>query len=413
MFTGVSAITFYEKELNFFCKLIENSRIRTTVISDFRKTDDIDMGIRRTLGLRKDYEEFFFRHPKDQTIIKLKDSFGCRYFFLPLPDKGQAETLIVGPYITDLISKEDIEKEALSYSLSAGVIKNIQKYFSIVPYISDDTFINLSVNCLCETLFKTDEFVVENIQAEDINDISTLIVGKHTDEADSPLVSIQMIEKAYEQENKLLDAISQGLVHKAETFFTTGKPSDMLESRVTDKLRNAKNFLIVLNTLSRKAVEQGGVHPIYIDNTSSDFAMKIEACQTTEECDELFFSLVRKYSRLVQKHSQKSYSLLVQKVITCIDSDIAADLSLKTQAKLLNVNPSYLSSLFKKETGVTLTDYVNKKRVERAKQLLKAGHTQIQNVSQCCGIYDVNYFTKIFKKYEGVTPKEYRESKKA
>ena len=182
----------------------------------------------------------------------------------------------------------------------------------------------------------------------------------------------------------------------------------MLESRITDKLRNAKNFLIVFNTLARKAVEQGGVHPIYIDSVSSDFAIKIEACQSTSDCDDLFFSIARKYSRLVQKHSQKNYSLLVQKVITCIDTDITADLSLKTQAKLLNVNPSYLSSLFKKETGVTLTDYVNKKRVERAKQLLKAGNTQIQTVAQNCGILDVNYFTKIFKKYEGITPKEYR-----
>jgi YesN/AraC family two-component response regulator len=164
----------------------------------------------------------------------------------------------------------------------------------------------------------------------------------------------------------------------------------------------------VLNTLARKAVENGGVHPIYIDSVSSDFALKIEAAKNTDECDELFFTMIRKYSRLVQKHSQKDYSLLVQKVITCIDTDITADLSLKTQAKLLNVNPSYLSTLFKKETGVTLTDYVNKKRVERAKHLLKNGNTQIQTVAQSCGILDVNYFTKIFKKYEGVTPKEYR-----
>lgn len=218
-----------------------------------------------------------------------------------------------------------------------------------------------------------------------------------------------MVEKAYEQENKLLDAISQGLVHKAESFFSTGKPSDMLESRVADKLRNAKNFLIVLNTLARKSVEKGGVHPIYIDRVSSDFAMKIEACQTTDECDELFFSLVKKYSRLVQKHSQKSYSLPVQKVITCIDTDITADLSLKTLAGILNVNSSYLSTLFKKETGITLTEYVNKKRVERAKLLLKNGNVQIQTVAQNCGILDVNYFTKIFKKHTGVTPREYRE----
>lgn len=401
----------YEKELDLFCRIVENCRIKTRVITTVDEGYDIDLGVRYSLGLVEDYNETFKDNlPQGKTIIKLKDVFECKYIFIPLPCQDENKTLIVGPYMTDLISKEDIDKKAVSYSLSPAVINNIQKYYSIVPFISDDTFISIAINCLCEALYQTTDFKVENRQKEDISDTTLLIAGKPTEESDSPLFSIEIIEKAYEQENKLLDAISQGLVHKAESFFSTGKPSDMLESRVTDKLRNAKNFLIVLNTLARKAVEKGGVHPIYIDRASSDFAMKIEACQTTDECDELFFTLVRKYSRLVQKHSQKNYSLPVQKVITCIDTDITADLSLKTLASILNVNSSYLSTLFKKETGITLTEYVNKKRVERAKQLLKNGNVQIQTVAQNCGILDVNYFTKIFKKHTGVTPREYREN---
>lgn len=78
---------------------------------------------------------------------------------------------------------------------------------------------------------------------------------------------------------------------------------------------------------------------------------------------------------------------------------MTADLSLKAQARFLNVNASYLSTLFKKETGMTLTDYVNKKRVENAVFLLNSTSMQIQNIAQYCGIADVNYFTKISKIY--------------
>ncbi len=401
---------FYDKELSFFCKMIESSRIKAVVTSPDDEKFDLDSGIRYTLGLQSDYEANFKNNlPSGKNIVKLKDMFECRYFFIPLPCEGCNKTLVVGPYITDLISKEDIKKKADSYSLSPSTIANIQKYYSVVPYVADEGFLNIAINCLGDVLYSTDGFKIENKQLEDINDITALIAARPTEENDSPLITIEMIERAYANENRLLDAIAQGLVHKADTFFATGKPSDMLESRVTDKLRNAKNFLIILNTLARKAVEQGGVHPIYIDRVSSDLALKIEACQSTAECDELFYAIVRKYARLVQKHSQKNYSLLVQKVITCIDTDISADLSLKTLAKLLSVNPSYLSTLFKKETSVTLTDYVNKKRVDKAKQLLKNSNIQIQTVAQNCGILDVNYFTKIFKKYAGVTPKEYRE----
>ena len=105
----------------------------------------------------------------------------------------------------------------------------------------------------------------------------------------------------------------------------------------------------------------------------------------------------------------KNYSMIIQKVITLIDSDLTADLSLHKLAQALNVNASYLSSLFKKETGITLTEYVSKKRMDYAAFLLTSTNLQIQGVAQHCGIFDVNYFTKMFKKQTGKTPREYRE----
>ena len=72
------------------------------------------------------------------------------------------------------------------------------------------------------------------------------------------------------------------------------------------------------------------------------------------------------------------------------------------------MNASYLSTLFKRETGMTLTDYVNRKRIEHAIYLLKTTTLPISVVGQRCGIQDDNYFTKIFKKYTTVTPKQFR-----
>ena len=105
----------------------------------------------------------------------------------------------------------------------------------------------------------------------------------------------------------------------------------------------------------------------------------------------------------------KHYSKLVQHVILRIETDLTADLSLKTHAQYFNVNASYLSALFKKETGSTLTDYVNRLRIDHAIFLLNASDMQVQTIAQYCGIPDVNYFTKLFKRTVGKTPKEYRQ----
>ncbi len=119
--------------------------------------------------------------------------------------------------------------------------------------------------------------------------------------------------------------------------------------------------------------------------------------------------MVKEYCLLVKKHSSNNYSLPVQRVITYIDTDLTADLSLKALSDSLNINPSYLSTLFKKEMGMTLTNYVNKKRIEHAVYLLSSTDMQIQNIAQYCGIPDVNYFTKIFKKVMNKTPSEFKE----
>ena len=165
-----------------------------------------------------------------------------------------------------------------------------------------------------------------------------------------------------------------------------------------------------MNTVLRKATEQGGVHPLHIDTVSSQFAKKIEMITSLESGRNLMKEMIRKYGLLVKNHSIKDYSLLVQKVITRIEADLTADQSLNTHATILNISPSYLSTLFRKETGITLTEYVNRKRIEHSILLLNTTNMQIQTIAQHCGISDINYFTRIFKKIIGKTPKEYRNS---
>lgn len=207
----------------------------------------------------------------------------------------------------------------------------------------------------------------------------------------------------------MIQAVIHGHGHKAEALLGSNS-TNYLEQRVSDPLRNAKNYAIVLNTLLRKAVEVATVHPYQIDKISSDFARKIEQLPSVEGMHKLMREMTRKYSLLVKNHSMKKYSSLIQNAVKLIETDLTADLGLKSVAQMLNVNPSYLSNQFKKATDMTLTDYVNQKRVEYALLLLNTTSLQIQTIAQYCGIPDVNYFTKIFKKIIGKTPSEYRKS---
>ena len=296
---------------------------------------------------------------------------------------------------------------AEKYSVPAQVFSQIEKYYGNVPFIGNDRTLMSLFNSFGETIWgDIDSFSVQTAQSR-LDGPSAELVQSIAGKADDPLLAIQMLEARYESERSLMQAVSQGMTHKAEQIFNNASNLS-IEERVSDPVRNLKNYMIIMNTLMRKAAEYGSVHPFYIDRISSDFARRIELIKSAEEMGLVQREMVHKYCNLVKQHSMKKYSLLVQKVMTMVDSDLTADLSLSRQAQLLNVNASYLSALFKKETGQTLTEYVTKKRVEHAAYLLKSTNLQIQTVAQHCGIYDVNYFTKMFKKYAGKTPKEYR-----
>ncbi|MBR2045738.1 MAG: helix-turn-helix transcriptional regulator, partial [Agathobacter sp.] len=195
---------------------------------------------------------------------------------------------------------------------------------------------------------------------------------------------------------------------KARTIFSnlplSGFKYDM------EPLRNLKNFSIISNTIFRKAAEQGGVHPIYVDQLSSSIMLRIEEMKRSDNVFDLWSDMIQKYCTLVNTHNTRSYSLPIQKVITRINYDITADLSLNATAEFLNVNPSYLSTLFKKETGYTLTNYVNKKKMEHAAFLLSNTALPVSTIAQLCGVLDDNYFTKLFKRQYNMTPTQFRDS---
>ena len=86
------------------------------------------------------------------------------------------------------------------------------------------------------------------------------------------------------------------------------------------------------------------------------------------------------------------------------------DLSIGTLAELVYLTPTYLSTVFKKQTGLTIGQYLLEVRVENAKQKMRDPQLKFYQVSEMVGYEDANYFAKIFKKKTGVTPTEYKES---
>lgn len=403
---------FFSSELDFFRLALKNLHINSYVVTESNNhQDEIDRGLRDFLLMNENYNRLFnkpWERLKENTVYLITDIFSCCYIFMILPDTEEKSAFIAGPYVKSEITYQHLVESAEKYSLPHSVFSQIVKYFGNITIVSDERYLMALCNSFAEIIWKDSKnYSVEEITNTANESFSAETVNLFKSKSDDAMLAIRSLEERYAAENRMMQAVSQGKSHMVEQLFSNAS-NLVFEKRTDDPLRNMKNYLIISNTLMRKAAEHGSVHPIYIDGVSSDFAKKIELAGSVSDAGELMREMVKSYCSLVKTHSMKNYSPFVQKTVMIIDSDLTADLSLKRFSDLLNVNSSYLSALFKKETGKTLTEYVSNKRIEHAAYLLRTTNLQIQTIAQHSGIYDVNYFAKMFKKIIGKTPKEYR-----
>lgn len=214
-----------------------------------------------------------------------------------------------------------------------------------------------------------------------------------------------VIKQRYEAEDLLLNYVAQGDLEKAANLINI--PYNI--KKYPDTLNTKKNFLIVENTLFRRAIQKSGVHPNYIDHLSSSYMNKIGNLTTIDKANIMKYEMLVDYCNLVKKDSTLNYSPIIKEAIHFINLNLNKNLTLKAISSNIAVSSQYLSTLFKQEVGQSLTEFIAKNRMEQAIYFLKESDLSISEIATEVGYSDLNYFSKVFKKHYGVTPSTYRE----
>lgn len=184
-----------------------------------------------------------------------------------------------------------------------------------------------------------------------------------------------------------------------------------LVQRIVDKpdtfIYAVKNFFNRLLLLLVKRAKEREVSQFAQENdeTVSDAVWKQRFLSQIEA--EVVEKLQLYFQNKVQAGQKQQLSDKIKYYVTCHYRE--PDLSLATIAQKLEITSSYLCSIFKKETDMTLTGYITEYRMEHAKRYLLEEKRKIKEIAFLTGYSDCNYFIKVFKKYTGVTPAEYRK----
>jgi AraC-like DNA-binding protein len=222
-------------------------------------------------------------------------------------------------------------------------------------------------------------------------------------------LSLEEIEAQYTMERNLRGAIASG--NRKEVIKVMGDnraQNDFSYRLPQNPLRAQKNMAIVLNTIGRHSAEKGGLPFHLLHSMSEEYALKIEGCRNEEELMKINRTILVDYCEAVHSYGIGNHSAPVVRVSRYILSHLNRKLSLEKLARIGEINKSYLSRLFHRETGQTVSAYIREKRITEARWLLTHGEQSITNIALELGFEDVNYFSRCFAKETGVPPSEYR-----
>ncbi len=211
----------------------------------------------------------------------------------------------------------------------------------------------------------------------------------------------------YEKEKALISKVRAGDIAASNEVL-----NDLLGYVLFSKGRNLDDIssrAIELTSLLSRAAIEGGASTDAILKINNEFLKNLSGIKDIDELCLKLSEIVEVFATSMFTNIHKNNRDVIRHAISYISSNYYNhDLSLKDVAEAVHLNPSYFSALFKESCGSSFKEYLNMVRIEASKQLLLNTDYTIIDIAVATGFEDQSYFSKVFKRYTGFTPRQYR-----
>lgn len=383
-------MSFIENTLNY-CKDIENlTGVCCAVIDrengEFRK--EPFCLVCPDAGKRCDFKVIHYEGAVESARLGGKYRYrcpaGCSFLALSVESGRERDALglIAGPFRYASGDEDD-------YRSAGGWMKNIPVF---TPERADSFERCLFAICGFLGIQRNPQEESERLQREALESL-----GKIPEMEDYPI----------EKENELQQMIRVGNRNEAgrlvnEILLRIYAGNGMNLSRLKLRVRD------LLTLISRAAVE-GGADITEIFSLLDRFSVEIENAEDFDTLDSGTGSILHLMFDRIFSGRKLSGQPLIRKANLYIQEHLTEHLTLKKIADAVGRSENYFCRILKEETGQTVTEYINRLRIERSKTYLIYSTMSVAEAAAACGFESQSYFTRIFRRYTGVTPGQFRK----
>ena len=337
-------------------------------------------------------------------IYELIDQLGiCASFFT-----FDNRIYIIGPYVKEKYSELKTETVLAKNDESSSKSLAFKLYYTAFPIVYTEQITSIVNKCIISFSPAESEYSYRRLTGF-IQDVS-----EENDKTELSEKNYSEIYRRYDQEKQFLSMIRNGDTKNImSSFEKLSNPKALSEfSKESLNYYAAGYGLAILKALSRKAAEESGLSVITIDEITQKYTQLSSASKNADLQTRYQIDMIVELTKAVHNHklSLDKYSPPIQRVLEYMNLHLGDHISNEDLSSNANMSISHLAKVFKKETGVTMTEYIALLRCKKAANLLKKTNLPIQEISSYVGYSDNNYFVKVFKKNYDMTPTEFRKT---
>ena len=175
-------------------------------------------------------------------------------------------------------------------------------------------------------------------------------------------------------------------------------------------LTNIKYHFVVTTAMVTRYCIEGGLEPEQAYRLSDFYILQMDSCKTVREVADLHHDMAKDFTG--KMILLKKQSVLSKPVMQCVDyiyTHIKERITIQKLADYTGLSPNYLSRVFKQNLGVSVSDYIREKKIEKATHLLKYSDESIVDIANYLSFSSQSHFISTFENFTGLTPKKYRD----
>lgn len=338
----------------------------------------------------------------EKNILLIQNEFKEQYIQFYLNNKNSY--ILIGPFLNSKIESGELSNMVRENIIPFHHKTIMEKYYFSLPVLSKEK--TYYITKILDLLLHNKNYSKQEKTSDDI--IYDFQNDQYIKQKDEYRKS-SFLHSPYFIEQEISKYISNGETNKTKNLL---KEINLMPHAklASSTLRSFKNSMICSCSYMTRAAIAGGVNPDDAFTMSDAFINKIEDIPSLEELEKFESKMVDLFSLKVKEVKAQTYTKPIIDCIYYIDNHLCDDLSISLLAKKVYLNPSYLSTLFHKETGYTVKQWILKKRILESSHLIINTNEEIAKIALFYKFCSQSHYVQCFKKIMGKTPGEYRKA---